>query len=690
MKYFKEVAGIIEKGDDSLVEGEDRDLFIQNVFSELDGLEYRLGCSHDGSKVLEILLSSANAFQLRVFYEKIREKIDSMIIHRYASHVIETWIKFSANLYHDDSLPIDGPVSVSSIGQSGCEKNLMPSDPASSNDLEISKNQLNHSTTESQDLEGLGTLSQQVDDLLARTVTSDNVLSLMENPYSTHIIRNLLKKYSNSAADSMVSKLNERQDTLINSCCGAQASAVMQTLLGLRYDQTVELLFPGILNTHYIDPPIREGCADTRNNTRFINLSESPAGSRLCEAVLQTSKPDVLLLLLNRLIRPNIENLIVSQTGNFVVQSAISACHNGRQFSMLIADMGGVAADLISLKRHGLLTRILDWYVKNNSVDIGHDDDVCEVIMDFLHTVFHCKMDRKMIFSCALYMCIRGSLCREDAKENSAKFQTDKQLKSKKIVKSLKVENFQSEGPLTSDLTFKNIHGSRPDKPESKNSHSGNQQDNPCNRQKTETKEAFTPNRPISPAGCALLSTIFELPAKVNAQCVIGFLDCSVALLLDIARHPSGSRTIEAFLNSKTVSEASKSRVGRKLADNVGRVLAIDKFGSHVVEACWRRCTQGDLRTRISRNLLDEADNLRSNQYGRIVLSRCRVEEFSLDPKAFEAKQVAQERKRILFEDLLNEDIDSVLAVKPLDRSLVNPDVDKLLIKGVKKKKIKT
>ena len=69
---------------------------MQNVFSELDGMEYRLVCSHDGSSLVEKFLSSASRFQLRVFFDRLAGKYESMAGHRYASHVLETIFTLAA------------------------------------------------------------------------------------------------------------------------------------------------------------------------------------------------------------------------------------------------------------------------------------------------------------------------------------------------------------------------------------------------------------------------------------------------------------------------------------------------------------------------------------------------------------------------------------------------------------------
>ena len=95
LQYFRQAEKILEAND--FEDEEAQQLFIQNVFSEAEGLEYRLSCSHDGSVILEKMVRHGTGFHLRVFFEKIRERLLDMCCHRYASHVVETWLRMAVS-----------------------------------------------------------------------------------------------------------------------------------------------------------------------------------------------------------------------------------------------------------------------------------------------------------------------------------------------------------------------------------------------------------------------------------------------------------------------------------------------------------------------------------------------------------------------------------------------------------------
>lgn len=91
LKYFRDVQGLLQQQAES---GEgDKEIILQNAFSEIDGYEFRLACHHDGSIVLEELLASgASSHQLAVFLDRLKSGnvYERLLKHRYGSHVIET------------------------------------------------------------------------------------------------------------------------------------------------------------------------------------------------------------------------------------------------------------------------------------------------------------------------------------------------------------------------------------------------------------------------------------------------------------------------------------------------------------------------------------------------------------------------------------------------------------------------
>ena len=76
-------------------------LLVQNAFQEIDGMEFRLACHHDGSFLVEKLVRLASSFQIRVFWDRLSGCFGRMASHRYASHVLEAILNRSM-LYNNN------------------------------------------------------------------------------------------------------------------------------------------------------------------------------------------------------------------------------------------------------------------------------------------------------------------------------------------------------------------------------------------------------------------------------------------------------------------------------------------------------------------------------------------------------------------------------------------------------------
>ena len=75
----------------------DQQLFLENVYTEVQGKELVLATDHSCSLVLEKLLRASNDFQLRVFFDKFNGNFLKLFTHRFASHVCQTLITLCAD-----------------------------------------------------------------------------------------------------------------------------------------------------------------------------------------------------------------------------------------------------------------------------------------------------------------------------------------------------------------------------------------------------------------------------------------------------------------------------------------------------------------------------------------------------------------------------------------------------------------
>lgn len=80
--------------------------------------------------------------------------------------------------------------------------------------------------------------------------------------------------------------------------------------------------------------------------------------------------------------------------------------------------------------------------------------------------------------------------------------------------------------------------------------------------------------------------------------------------------------------------------------------LAMDKYGSHIVDRCW---TLVDVKTKetIADELLTKEDELKASHYGRFVVRNCGLDHYKKTKPVWIEKERALEKKKKMFADLL-------------------------------------
>lgn len=362
LQYFKQAEKILEANE--FEDEEAHQLFIQNVFGEAEGLEYRLSCSHDGSVILEKMVRHGTGFHLRVFFEKIRERLLDMCCHRYASHVVETWLRMAVG------------------------KVAAPEE-------------------QEQEAEQLPKLPEQLRDLA--TMVREDPLRLVEDPYGSHVIRLLLRLWQGELDGSLIKVPDGREhfaafvEALLTlppevfdvprAIQNVQISAILQYIIscpGGYGPRLLNVLFPTAL---LVTAPDGGSVSTERDGTRFLRLADTEAGSRFFESLLASLDAPAFLLLFTRLIRGNVVKLLEGHHANFVLQCLISRCHNLSQFQMVVESLREFVPQLLDMRRHGILLRCAQWVV-------DHELMGAEEVMTLIFGAFHLKdaSDRKQSF----------------------------------------------------------------------------------------------------------------------------------------------------------------------------------------------------------------------------------------------------------------------------------------------------
>ncbi|KAJ2815186.1 Nucleolar protein 9, partial [Coemansia furcata] len=93
-KYLKSCEEMLD--DQKFGSTEDRDIFINNVYSEMKNFELQLTTDHEASRILEKLFWISNDYQIKRYFAITREDTIRLVVHRFSSHTIQTLLLLSA------------------------------------------------------------------------------------------------------------------------------------------------------------------------------------------------------------------------------------------------------------------------------------------------------------------------------------------------------------------------------------------------------------------------------------------------------------------------------------------------------------------------------------------------------------------------------------------------------------------
>ena len=344
---------------------------MQNVFTELDGYEYRLACSHDGSSLMEVFLLSATSFQLAVFFDRLTGKYEAMAGHRYASHVLETIFE------------------------------------AAGKSLIAGMNGIKDSSAEEQGLLPLDALVERAYEEL-----KVSVISATHDSYGSHVWRSLLKLFASlpdifgKCTADLASSLLEMdegegqgfRDLAVNQ----QTAPFLQQLLQVLAKQSDSTHFNAILSKMLYGVDLESAHAQvevssSKAKSFWKRLMEDDIGSHTAQAIIDLLSPTQIQGLYSNLIRGQAVGFLEHARANYPMQHLVAACNNVSQISIILDEVGPVLPELVSRRRFGVMVKFAEWAVQNQT---GH-----EQVLTAAFKAFHLEKtteDRVLLFPAAL------------------------------------------------------------------------------------------------------------------------------------------------------------------------------------------------------------------------------------------------------------------------------------------------
>ncbi|XP_061188814.1 nucleolar protein 9-like [Saccostrea echinata] len=149
--------------------------------------------------------------------------------------------------------------------------------------------------------------------------------------------------------------------------------------------------------------------------------------------------------------------------------------------------------------------------------------------------------------------------------------------------------------------------------------------------------------------GSLILQTLLEF--KNPKYVVNSFLQMTPENLRNMACDSSGSRVMEVFFKSCTVTEKNKAAMVDQLQD-VLQDIACSSCGSWIIETMWKELPL-QKKTDIVKILAKHERRLSNDQYGRYIHKNCGVSTYIHNVKNWKEMQTSSQKKRKMFQEIL-------------------------------------
>lgn len=172
--------------------------------------------------------------------------------------------------------------------------------------------------------------------------------------------------------------------------------------------------------------------------------------------------------------------------------------------------------------------------------------------------------------------------------------------------------------------------------------------------------------------GALLLQTVVNFPADSNRIVIQSFMDLTSPVLRHLSLHPVGCRVVEAYIVSQQVGLKAKKRLLKSLAGNYAD-LAMDKYGSHIVDKLWSQVADMDDKEQIAEELLKSLSALQNSHHGKFVVRNCRLENYKREREQWRKKEAGADRRKEMFKEFLEPEgtnrEEQAVAIDPLLQS---------------------
>ncbi|KAI8380062.1 armadillo-type protein [Blakeslea trispora] len=406
--YFKGVEKTLD--DPPFETGEDQRLFVENVYSEVDGNEFRLSTNYSCSLILEKLLKVSDGFQLRVFMDKMSGKTVELFAHRFASHVYQTLLTLAADVVEREQTE-----GVTEKGAEG-EGELLSMEKLILGVCEEIKPHIGGLISQqfaSHDIRILlfvlaGKRIDETGDIKGKLRSKKSTQYKRENN-DTFTKANMRLSPIRKVPDSFKAMfrtlttelaINMSETEVRTLSVHKVANPVLQLLLEMQENDKEGIKAKNILIDRILWGIVTDIDSEEQNRDRdswFETMIRDPVGSHLLEVISKHAPDAVYKKIFKTYLTSKLEKFSMHPIANFVVQHMITHVRKSKQLSQMMKELGGSFDKLIKNGKYGVIRSLVDASVKLES----SQKEVVESLAKALHFTTD---DKREFINCCMRM----------------------------------------------------------------------------------------------------------------------------------------------------------------------------------------------------------------------------------------------------------------------------------------------
>lgn len=616
---------------------------LNNVFSELRHKELNIATHSGVTRTLEGFLPLFSPYKLRAFLFHLRQRYMRLSTDCAGSHIFEKVIGLFGKFLGDEAADADEELD-DGDGEEAKEKIPSCVDTLLAVCDELTP-ELGALTTDNYSTHVVRTLLRVLAGLPPSEPKTEQEKDDAQSVAPKKVPKKLLEK-AKEVIEAILLQLqddkHQAQDIIFHRC----ACPTIQTILAVLKQLDPERMEALIAQMLMLDS--KDSAATLKHVGKALR---HPIASHFIEKALQLCSPETYVRIYSDFFRHNIVEYGKDASANYVVQQLIASARHHAQPKLIFEELMESPHNVKSLFNSGkasVMLKLVEAFTKFTDIPKKDKRALCTSIRD----VFMVEGEQPAAVAEAEAEAAAGG---KGAKKGATKESEKESGRVFDLKGLLEVKSAVRDAPIKPAFGKKKKSG----------------------------KRAVSP---FSPIGCRLVQSLMLFPFDCVDFLLNSFLALDTEYLLTMGLDSAASRVVEAYLDESCAAPVKhKLKLIRTMHGVYGK-LAVDRCGSHIVEKCYK-AADVNVKAMIADELVVDEKKLDAEKYGKAVLIKCKIGAYKMKKEAWTEKAASIDKKRKMFEDILNDQDDDLLpSVKAVE--LASPDQAEKVEKKTKKKEI--